>query len=99
MNVREVCVRQSQLITNIAELLLPLTITHSCKVRYVQPDDPRFVVEPLGGDLVAGEDFCILTDPPSIVHLTVEYLCEKTRALLSPASHVIKVSFHVSDNY
>ncbi|KAG8278057.1 Cadherin EGF LAG seven-pass G-type receptor 2 [Homalodisca vitripennis] len=91
--VREVCVRKSQLITNVAELLLPLTISRSCRVRYIQPDDPRFLVEMQGGDLVAGENFCIPTDPPWLVQLTVDYLCEKTRALLSPASHTIKVYF------
>lgn len=91
--VREVCVRQSQLITSVAELLLPLTISKSCRVQYVQPDDPRFLVEPHGGDLVAGEDFCIPTDPPWMVKLTVDYICDKTRALLSPASHTIKVGF------
>lgn len=90
--VRKVCVRKSQLITNMADLLLPLTISLSCKVRYGQPDDPRFVVEALGGDLVAGEDFCIHTDPPWTVKVTVDYLCEGTHALVSPASHTIKVS-------
>lgn len=94
--VREVCVRQSQLITSVAELLLPLTISKSCRVQYVQPDDPRFLVESHGGDLVAGEDFCIPTDPPWMVKLTVDYICDKTRALLSPASHTIKVGFGCS---
>lgn len=61
-------------------------------MRYSQPDDPRFIVEPQGGDLVAAEDFCFPTDPPWQVQLTVHYLCEKTKALLSPASHSIKVS-------
>lgn len=89
---QEVCLRQSQLIANIGASLLPLTISHQCRVHYLEPDDPRFRVETVGGDLVAAEDFCISTDPPWKVNLLVEYICRGSGGLVSPASHHIKVS-------
>lgn len=90
---KQVCLRRSQQIASIGTSLLPLTVSQRCTVHYFEPDDPRLSVEAKGGDLVAASDFCVSTDPPWKVSLTIDYTCDVSDGLVSPASHNVKVFF------
>lgn len=70
---------------------MPLSISQRCTVHYFEPDDPRLCIEAKGGDLVASSDFCVSTDPPWKVRLTIDYTCDVSDGLVSPASHNVKV--------
>nr|XP_018907159.1 PREDICTED: protocadherin-like wing polarity protein stan isoform X2 [Bemisia tabaci] len=89
----EICLKQSQLLTNVGSALIPASISQRCRIKYIDVSDQRFKFEESIGDLVAAQDVCIPAEPSWDVRLLFQYTCDGIFDIVSPSEHHIKIVF------